>query len=245
MKNLITAFGATDKQAETYLRLLSLGAQPVSVMARQMGTPRSTMYLMMQELAKLHLVERFSRDGITFVKAASPRGLENLLSAQQKKLEEVKKNLKTITPELEKLENKFSVTPSIRFFEGKEGVAQIYEQVLREKEFIACFNPALTKRLMPEYHFKIAETVRGQGKKAKELLVPGKDAIEYHKKFQSPSHAIKILPKGITFPSDMIITEEKVYMIAYGEHQISGTELTSPSIAKTHQEMFGIMWENL
>lgn len=245
MKTLIAAFGANERQAETYLRLLSLGAQPISAMARQMGTPRSTMYLMMEDLKKLQLVEHFRRDGITYVKATQPKNLLNILLAEEKRLEEMKKNLKKNLPTLETLENKFTITPHVRFFEGKKGISQIYEQVLYEKKFIAYFNPALVKKFMPQYHFKIPESIRDQGKRAKELLVAGKAALEYQRKFHSPYHQIKMLPKGIVFPSDMIITEEKVYMISYSEREVSGTELTSPSIAKTHQEMFSMLWKNV
>ena len=51
------------------------------------------------------------------------------------------------------------------------------------------------------------------GGRAKELLVNCKEAVEYKKIYASAKHEIFILPAGVTFSSDTIITKQKIYLV--------------------------------
>lgn len=245
MKTLIKKLGTNDKEAETFLKLLELGAQPVSVIAKQMDTPRSSMYLILDVLRKLGLVEEFTRGEIKFVKCISVKNLFDILGAQGREIEQTLSMLTDKLPELEAIENRLSVTPTIKFYEGKKSVMKMYEDVLKEEEFYAFFNPKLVKKAMPEYHFAVGENVRKNNGKAKEILVACEEATEYKKLFDSRNHRIKIFQKNVSFESDTIICEDKIYMISYGENQISGTEIFSRSLAKTQKAIFEQLWRGL
>lgn len=243
MKNLFKSLGTTQKEMETFLKLLELGAQPVSVIAKHMGSPRSTMYLVLEKLKEIDLVEDFERSGIKYFKCIPVREIGDIINAKKRNLDQTEKILEDKLEELNALENKLSITPKVRFLEGKEGVSKMYEQVLKEPEFYAFFNPEYVKKLMPGYHFKIPETLIINKRKAKELLVKCPEATEYQKKYNSKLHQIKILPKSAGFISDIIICSDKMYMIAYGEDKVSATEITSPSLVQTQKALFELIWQ--
>jgi sugar-specific transcriptional regulator TrmB len=243
MKSLFRQLGINDKEMYAFLKLLELGAQPASVIAKYVEVPRSTMYLILDNLKKNHLIEEFNRGNIKYFKCISVRNIEDVLKAKIKLLESTLDILKNHMSELESLENRLSITPKVKFFEGKEAVMKVYEEVLKEKEFLAFFNPYLVKKCMPEYHFKIPETLKATGGKARELLIECEEAHEYKKLYNSKKHQIRILPKNDIFESDTIICSEKIYMISYGESDVCATEIYNKSLAQTQKVVFEEVWK--
>lgn len=245
MEQLFRRLGLTAKETQTYLKLIQLGAQPVSVVAKHLGIPRASMYFLLEKLRRRHLVEKFERVGVTYFKAIAPKDIASVLHAEERKLQQTLALLKDELPALEKLENTLSITPKVKFSEGKEAVMAMYESILSEREFCASFNPALVKRRMPEYHYRIPEALRENNGRARELLVDCPEAREYKERFHSARHQITILPKDMIFLSDSILCAEKICMITYGEDQIAAIEIFSPTLARTQRAMFDRVWASL
>ncbi len=245
MKKLLISFGASDKESEIFLKMLELGAQPISVVAAQVKIPRPSMYVVFERLKKLKLVEEFEQFGIKYIKCISIEDFEDLIKLKEKSLEQMSSMLSEKKPEFLALENQLSSKPLIRFFQGKQEVMKMYEEILRGGGFCATFNPKLVKKMMPEYHYKIGETLKKSKRKARELLVDCKEAHEYKKLFHSTRHEIKTLPPSMTFDSDIIIQKEKLYMISYGEVDLTGTEIINKSLAQTQQATFDFLWKKI
>ncbi|MBI4994876.1 helix-turn-helix domain-containing protein [Candidatus Peregrinibacteria bacterium] len=243
MKNLFQSIGADEKETKAFLKMLELGAQPISVIARYIGVPRSTMYSVLERLKKLGLIEQFEKSGILYAKCIPVSDIAGVLKTQERQIEQSLLILEENLPQLTVLENRLSITPQIKFFEGKNQTMKVYEKVLKEKEFLAVFNPKIVKRMMPEYIYKVAEVLRQNNGKAKELLVNCKEAHEYQKRFLSKNHQIKILPERIRFDSDTIICADRIYMISYGANQVCATEIINPHLAQTQRALFEFIWD--
>lgn len=245
MKELFKNLGANEKEMETFLKLLELGAQPVSVIARHMSVPRSTMYLILENLKKLNFVEEFERAGIKYFKCIPVKNIADVLKARESKLQHTLGLLEKELPELEVLENKLSITPKIKFFEGREAVMQMYEEVLKEKEFYSYFNPQVESPVMEIYFKKVEESIESNRLKVSELIVDGPKARKFLKECSSGNHKIKILPKGVRFDSDNIICEDKIYMVSYGEKDVSAVKIYSKSLVATQKVMFEQVWRSV
>lgn len=243
MHSLFTSLGLTQKETQTYLKLLELGAQPASIVAKHVGIPRSSAYFILDSLKDTQLVEQFEHRGIKYFRAISVTRIVDVLRTQQKKLDQQFQLLEDELPALSVLENRIGLVPTVKFFEGKDAVMKMYEEVLKEKELCALFNPAFVKRVMPEYHFKIPETLRENKGQIRELLVDCTEAREYKKKFSSSRHQITILPARIRFASDCILCKDRLYLIAYGEEQISAVEILSQSLTQTQRVFFDELWD--
>lgn len=245
MKELFQTLGLNEKETHAFLKMLELGAQAISVIAKHVGVPRSSMYVILDKLKRRNLIEEFERNGITYVKCIPVKNIPDLLKAKISKIEHVLKISHERLSFLEGIENKLGITPSVKFFEDKEEIMRMYEVVLKEKEFYAFFNPKLVKKVMPQYYYKIGETIKANRGSLKEILVSCPEAYKYKEKFNSRYHQIKILPKEISFSSDTIICRDKIYMIAYGESNVLATEIINPSLATTQWILFEQLWKSL
>lgn len=245
MKKLLKSFGANDKEAEIFLKLLELGAQPISVIAKHSGIPRPSMYVVLEKLKKLGLIEEFPRYGIKYVKCIAVNDMEDLIKLREKNLSYLSQMLSEKKHEFLDLESKLSSAPRIKLYQGKLEVMKMYEQILKTGGFYALFNPKLVKTMMPEYHFKIGEILKENKWSAKELLTHCDEAFEYKKLFSSSLHKIKILPKKILFKSDTIIKNGIIYMISYGEEDLTGTEIVNDSLAATQKAEFEYIWDQM
>jgi sugar-specific transcriptional regulator TrmB len=135
--------GMHPKEAKIYAQLLPLGTQPASVIAKKIGTPRSTTSLYLEELSKKGLVAK-SKKGNSFVYfVESPQALVEYL--EHKKLTQdalVDKQIqqaKNLLPELQSFHGNSPTRPKISFYEGKEGLMKVYEDTLTSSENLRSF----------------------------------------------------------------------------------------------------------
>ena len=140
MDALFSRLGLTAKEAQTFLKLLPLGAQPVSVVAKHAGVPRSSMYFVIDRLKSRGLVEEFERAAVKYVKCIPVKDTADLLRTEERTIAQTIEVLEAKLPALQALENTLSVTPKVKFSEGCEAVMKVYESLSREKEFCTFFN---------------------------------------------------------------------------------------------------------
>lgn len=242
MKELIKKLGANEREAETFLKLLELGAEPASVIARFMHVPRSTMYLILEQLGKLGLVTEFERMGMKYFKCISVESIAAVLTLREDEIKRTREILGEKLTDLRALENKLSVTPKVKFFEGEEAVMAMYESVLNEKGFYAFFNPGVENRVMKIYLEKVEKAIKANKIKVKEFVVDCKEGREYFARAFSVNHKIKILPKNAKFDSDTVICDDRICMVSYGQKDVSAVVIWNDALVATQKVMFEELW---
>ena len=245
MDDLFTRLGLTAKERETFLKLLPLGAQPISVIAKRVGIPRSSMYIVVEKLKERRLVETFERVGIRYVKCIPAKDIANVLRVQERSIRETLEMLQEELPALEAMEGKGNIAPSVKFWEGKDAVMKMYESFAHEKELCAFFNPQTVKRLMPAYLAVTHEAVREYGARAREIAVDSPEARAYRHTYASERHEIRLLPHADTLLSDCLIARDRIAMVSYAENAIVAMEMFSASLAATQRILFEYMWKGL
>ncbi len=245
MDELFSKLGLNEKETETFMKLLPLGAQPISVIAKHVGIPRSSMYFIVEKLKGHRLIEEFERTGIKYVKCIPVKDIADVLKADERNIRETLLLLKEKLPTLETLENTLSVTPKVKFLEGKEAVMKMYESLAHDEQFYSFFNPAVVKSMVPAYLNIIPEILSTHKGEAKEIIVDCKEARAYKNGFHSKRHQIKILPEAVKFLSDCIICKDRICMITYGENQVAAIEIFSTTLASTQRVVFERVWQSL
>lgn len=245
MDELFNQFGLDKREGELFLELVRLGASPVSQWAKQTKTNRSSMYVILERLKKLGLITSFTHQGVTFVQAISMAELPARIADKQAEMERVRNNLIKNLPVLQKLEKSNGLVPKVTFYEGKNRVEMMYENVLKEKSFRAFFNPEKMKKTMPKYYQKVPEALRENRGRARELLIDCKEAREYKSEYGSERHEIKILGEEVIFSSDTIITDQKIFMVGYSDKEVVGTEIWNEELSKTQKEIFEMVWKGI
>ena len=245
MDNLFIQLGLTKKESKIFLELISLGASPVSIWAKNSGINRSSMYIILERFLVEGLVTTFTHKGILHVQAVPMAEIPALLYDKETMVKKTRDFFISNLPDLQKLEKTHNIKPKVRFFEGKSRVETMYEEVIKEKSFKAFFHPERVKASMPEYFHKIPQALKSNGGKAKELLIRCKEAEEYISLYQSDNHQIALLPRAITFSSDTIITQQKIYLVGYSASDVIATEIWNEELAQTQSILFDMIWSSV
>lgn len=225
--------------------MLEVGLSPVSLIAKIVGLPRSSVYVILDRLKKMGLIEEYKQKGKIFVKTVSPEDLQSILLRKQQSIKRALKDYEENLNFLKEMDGQFRLIPKVEFLEGKKGVLKAYGRVLKEKFFYSYFNPEAVKQFAPEIFSYIPENMKKVAGIAKELVVDGHAAKEYKSIITNPLHEVKLLPKGFHFSSDNIICENKIFLFSYDKDQVSVVEITNKNLAETQMRMFELLWSKI
>lgn len=126
-------FGLAEPEMQVYMALLEYGSQPASLLAKKAGLKRGHTYNILALLIGKGVVQEFEKDGVKYFSGCDPTTLITLLAHKAEELETKKNTLLQVVPDLERIRNPLSVQPKVRFFQGIDGIKQIYEDTLKVK----------------------------------------------------------------------------------------------------------------
>ncbi len=123
--------GLSDKEAAVYLSCLQLGPSPAQRIARRAKVVRATTYVVLESLMQRGLITQYKEGKKTLFSAEPPRQLMRLLEKQEDIVKEQKHYLEGLLPELQVLMKAAGPRPSVGYFDGKEGLHAIRQDMVR------------------------------------------------------------------------------------------------------------------
>lgn len=121
--NDLKKIGLNEKEAKVYLALLTLGGGSVQEIALHSDVKRSTVYVILEELAKMGLCGTIGEQNKTIYSASDPEALKSLIQIQKKELDERLDYFDKIKENLDRINNKSQKNkPMVSFYEGKDGL---------------------------------------------------------------------------------------------------------------------------
>ena len=240
MKNNILStlqsIGLSEKEAVTYLTLLELNESLPGTISRRSGIKRPTTYVILDQLQKKGIVSHVNKKGNLFYRAVEP---QLILEEEQNKFNK----LRAILPELEKLNQKFEVTPQMSVYEGKDGLIQIMEDTLTTKTDLCCWaNPQIAMELLEDYYPYYVEK-----KVERKIWLRGifcSDSIgeELKAKGKEELREVYLIPsEKFPFKNEINIYDDKVAIISH-QDQI-GIIIQNKNIADTQKSIFNLGFE--
>lgn len=115
--------GLNDKEARLYLALLELGESNIQQIAKKSGIKRTTAYDVIESLKEKGLLGLTIKNKKIIYFAESPKKLEE-------NLDDKKRTLQKIIPELLSIANLMEKKPKIRFYEGEDGLKEAFKDIL-------------------------------------------------------------------------------------------------------------------
>lgn len=131
--DLLQSLGFSDKAANIYLALLSLGPSSVRKLAEKAGLNRGTVYDTLKWLQEENLVDYYEKDSKQYFVAEDPSRLQDLLNRRSAVLNDLDKKMSDFIPELKSIYDKGGERPVARYYEKKD-VHKILEDVLNTCE---------------------------------------------------------------------------------------------------------------
>jgi sugar-specific transcriptional regulator TrmB len=245
LEKYLQEIGLSDKESAIYLALLATDNSSVIDLAEKTKIKRPTVYVILESLAKKGLVSETTVGKKTHYQAEPPERLETFVERQKVVLEERSKRLKDIIPQIKSVQRESGERPVVRFFEGKEGIISINEELYSEKADDSPIYYIYSKDLLREV-FNDAERNHF---KQKRLAKNIKSKVLYNSNIgEHPNDGtgdrILIDSKKYPFGCDIAIYKDKV-RISILSKGLSGIFISSKDFADTLRSLFNLAYDQI
>ncbi len=246
MDNLLQplkAVGLNENEAQTYLCLLRLGPQSVSVIAKKTGLNRSSCYVILERLLQKGFIEKLIQANNSPFRAVEPNYVLDQLKNKQYDLESKIENLGIVLKDFEREHSGYEVKPKVIFFQDESGLQNIFEDTFTSSEPIRCFGSfeklfSYLPEFMPRYNQKRVQ----KGLKVV-VMYPATTKSFLHKlKDHLEERETRLIPPEYDFHLDVMIYDHKVVITSLKEK--FGVVIESNEIAEAQKKIFDMVWKN-
>ncbi len=240
---LLQNLGLSKREAEIYLALLELNEALPSVIAKKVNQKRPTCYLVLEKLRDRGLASSVKKKGIIYYQAVKP---DYFLEKERLRAQELEKTLASLSsalPELLSLHQKYTATPQMSVYYGKEGLIQIMEDTLSTKEDLLCWaNIELAYNSLKEYYplyikKKVARKIWVRG-----IFCDDETAKRFKNKGEKELREICLIPKKeYPMQNEIIIYDDKVAILSHQDEV--GVIIQNKNIADTQKAIFNLAFK--
>lgn len=235
--------GLSEKEAKVYLAALELGPAPVQKIAAKAHVNRATTYVILEGMMKKGIITIYDQGKKRYFVAEGPSALKNIISQQQKELDEKAELLKHVHSEIQSVHNALPNKPIVKFYEGKEGLKTIIQERLdSQPKTVSIFSPmadvqsAFTSDESEEFRMKRLE------KNVFHKVIFSVDDVQKELKFPM-SDVKKIAHAELPFSCDISVFNDKVSISILKGH-LSGIVIENKAVAETFQSIFELAFRS-
>lgn len=235
---ILQNYGLNEKQVSIYLACLELGSASVQKIAQKANLARSTVYEVLDILKQKGFVSTFMKKKVRYYSAEEPGQVIRL--AQQKV-----DSLKNVLPQLEAMVGYSRKRPTVRFYQGKEQMKVILEEVLDEADIILSFGSA--EDLFRELGDYFYEFVKRRIKKkipVRVVLRDSKKARERKELGPKELRTVKIVLPTQKFQGQTILWKDKIAMFSFTNDFVA-IVIESRELSDMQKAMFEYLWEQV
>lgn len=242
---LVKALGCTADEARVYVTLLELGVVSALMLSRKLRMGRTKVYRILDKLVAKNLAVIHVREqGFAFA-ASNPQVLEQLIIAEEKRVEGIRQMLPSVLTELTALTGVGKKNSKVLYYEGIEGVRQMSYNSLRANQELLTMEVGTLNDI---FTYKEAEAMRAEFVKAgikvrtltnQNYIEPWTDNEEMVNHFWE----IRQIPKEKMEIQFEILLYNNVYSLyRYEGEQIFGVEIYDDFLSQMQRSLFEYLW---
>lgn len=236
-------YGLSPKEAKVYLTILELGNSPASSIARCSGIKRVTIYDILKQMIEKKIISSIEKNGITYFQTVEP---QKLLQRIKEKYDDFEKAM----PELISLTNLYPNKPKIKYYEGIEGLKDLYGELLTTEEPIFSF--LSDDDIAPELQdYLNGSFIRERRKQGLHSCVIVRDTPQNRKYLKATKkdklteiRLVKDELAGIEWEI-MLFWENKIACALYAPKELIGYTIESKQLYASLKSIFMFMWHQL
>ena len=241
LEKSLTELGLTKKEAEIYLAILHSGRASMTDVAKATHINRTTLYHSLDTLLERGLISKTIKGKRTLFVPEDP---EKILRDFEKRRAAFMESL----PHVEQLYKNARHKPSVRLYDGLDGIMQILLEIGSSLVPIdAFFSPRKYFRAIPNReNSEFLQAIEENENVLRDLVERDalsekfiKDVRRTHGNF----HKVKLLPKDFPILVDVLVTGSKTAMISF-DHMM-GLIIENDEIASFHKSIHAFIWKNL
>jgi sugar-specific transcriptional regulator TrmB len=239
---LLEQIGLNPTQAKAYLALISSGSLTPPQLSDKIQITRTNAYEVLKQLTELKLAIKSGAGAKLTYRPENPANLENLMESHRNQVIEHETRLRSLMPQLMTYFYTYSEQPGVRFYQGKEGIIKVYEDMLRTRQTIYFLRSTADDKFMGlEFYnkFRLERAKLSIETIALTPDVPGVNrdpAVDEQNLFRRTWFD----PNLYTAPVEWDIYGNKVAILSFGEEALA-TIIESPQIAEAMRQMFQLM----
>lgn len=239
MKNLLKDYGLHEKESLVYLAALELGEATGFQIYKKTILKKPTVYYILDELKRKGLVHLTQKGKKRYFVAENPERIK-------KNLEEKLRSFEELLPQLRTLYNIKVAKPQLRFYEGKDGLEEVYKDTLRYKgEILAFASESLLHVIGKEFSEDYIKK-RVKNEIPVRAIMPSSDLLHknYIQKNLAQLRVAKLIDeKKYNFPVEINIYANKVALMSFRDE--IGLIIESDEISRMMKMMFEFFWRTL
>ena len=234
---LLQSAGLTPSESRVYLASLSFGPMTVIDLAKRATLSRPSTYAAIEALTAKGLMSSFLRGKRSLYTAEPPERLRGFVESEARKLQGKVGEIVEAIPDLKLLQR--GERPSVKFFEGIEGLRAIAEDLTATK-------PDTTDEIANLDAVKdifAAEELQ----KVRQVLITiktrGRALLSGDVTAARPGVVARVLPKNtFNFFGDIVIYGNKIAMLTF-KGKLLGVVIENSIIADTYRVLFDLAWQ--
>src|SRR3989338_1296229 len=246
MLKQLTSLGLSDNEAKVYMAMLELGSATVLEISAKAGVNRPTTYVQIESLKKMGLVSSQVKGKKQLFIAESPDQLEFVIEREIKTIEDKKAELARMMPELSGLFNVSGDKPQVRFFEGKEGLIKMQDEMLRSKskEIVSFSSADGILKHFPTHPKDYSPRRVQKGIRSRLIYTSSGGPILKEHDEKMLREAKFVSPEEFPFKSDIVIYDNNVAISAL-EGKTVGIIISHRELADSFRALFELVWNSL
>ncbi len=235
IEKTLVELGLHDHEVKVYLATLALGESTVLPISKKSGIGRTYCYDILETLAQKGFVSFVEVRGRRRYSATEPKAIKKIFQEKISLFDD-------ILPDLEGLYQKAPARPKVRFFQGKEGIEVIFNEIIHEAKEVRYWSSISDlAKAFPDYIDWIKKQV-DKDIRIFDLDRKSPEALAYQPLYQKGRQEMRFLPETAKFSTDNMLWNNKFVMISYGA-DLYAVSVESAEIAQTMRVIYEILWE--
>ena len=245
MRQILKQLNFSDKETDVYLAALKLGEGSITELARKANIKRPTAYVVLERLKEMGLVSLSKKKGKQIFITENPEKLLRVTEEEKEKIIEKEEKIKEALPKFQALTKKDTTVPLVKYYEGKEGIWNIVEDLVESKDesWIIATGKIYDVLGLKRFLKNITQRRRQLGTKLSIIAdhhpgnIKGYKANEYFREY-------RFMPATIDLNSSVYIYDNKIALIFFKE-PLSGIIIENEELFSVFKFMFDSLWKEL
>lgn len=247
IRKILSLFNLREIGIDLYEKLFYGGTMSASVLAKQAGISRTSVYDLLKRLIDAGLVIETIANGVKAFTIQSPEKLNLLLEEKQKTISQAQELL----PEIQSIyqQRQGPIKPRLQVFEGKEALKQMVKDLLLYKDITAQVFwsvkqslELLTQEFFTEFHAKrVKSNIQLQAIWSKEQI-PSPKTHPFLAMAKELKREVRIAPSNVDFSLGYAIYGNTVRFIS-SQKENFGFLVESQELADMMRSHFKVIWD--
>lgn len=245
LEKFLQDFGLSEKESKVFITMQEIGTNAVSVIAKKSGLTRTTVYAVLESLHRKGLTSFYEKGKVRYYTPERPETIQYMLEERNKNLQDQRERFKDLLPEFLNMSRRGENMPRVRYFEGLEGIKEIYDDTLKEGVDKLAYSsvPDIHNESLKSYIENYVKIRAEKGMKVRAIFPDTPRAQQFCKHDAELLRESRLVPADrFPFRSEINIYGKKMAIMSLQSTFLHGVIIESESIVETERSIFELAW---